>query len=98
MAAALSRNHFAVLKDQLTSSSRRGESLDLIGIRFWTRRRPTSRGLVAARGETSILLAHDPRRLTEAAALDIPGVLSGHTHGGRSCCQGSAPSRAGTFR
>ena len=30
-----------------------------------------------------ILLAHDPRRLTEAAALDVPAVLSGHTHGGQ---------------
>ena len=33
--------------------------------------------------EAAILLAHDPRRLTEAAALDIPAVLSGHTHGGQ---------------
>jgi predicted MPP superfamily phosphohydrolase len=32
---------------------------------------------------TMVLLAHDPRRLTEAAALDIPLVLSGHTHGGQ---------------
>jgi predicted MPP superfamily phosphohydrolase len=32
---------------------------------------------------TVILLAHDPRRLTEAAALDVPAVLSGHTHGGQ---------------
>ena len=32
---------------------------------------------------TVILLAHDPRRLTEAAALKIPLVLSGHTHGGQ---------------
>ena len=31
----------------------------------------------------TILLAHDPRRLTEAAALGIPLVLSGHTHGGQ---------------
>ena len=30
-----------------------------------------------------ILLAHDPRRLTEAAGLKIPLVLSGHTHGGQ---------------
>jgi predicted MPP superfamily phosphohydrolase len=30
-----------------------------------------------------MLLAHDPRRLTEAAALNIPLVLSGHTHGGQ---------------
>jgi predicted MPP superfamily phosphohydrolase len=30
-----------------------------------------------------LLLAHDPRRLTEAASLDVPAVLSGHTHGGQ---------------
>ena len=30
-----------------------------------------------------MLLAHDPRRLAEAAALRIPLVLSGHTHGGQ---------------
>src|SRR5216684_4248037 len=30
-----------------------------------------------------VLLAHDPRRLTEAANLKIPLVLSGHTHGGQ---------------
>ena len=30
-----------------------------------------------------ILLAHDPRRLAEAAELKIPLVLSGHTHGGQ---------------
>ena len=34
-------------------------------------------------GETVILLAHDPRRLTEAAAFNVPAVLSGHTHGGQ---------------
>jgi len=31
----------------------------------------------------AVLLAHDPRRLTEASALNIPLVLSGHTHGGQ---------------
>jgi predicted MPP superfamily phosphohydrolase len=31
----------------------------------------------------TILLAHDPRRLTAAAELGIPLVLSGHTHGGQ---------------
>ena len=34
-------------------------------------------------GPTTILLAHDPRRLTQAAQLDVPLVLSGHTHGGQ---------------
>src|SRR5205814_7470488 len=37
------------------------------------------------RGTTAmtVLLAHDPRRLTEASALGVPLVLSGHTHGGQ---------------
>ena len=32
---------------------------------------------------TVLLLAHDPRRLAEAASLKVPAVLSGHTHGGQ---------------
>jgi predicted MPP superfamily phosphohydrolase len=83
MAAALSRNRFVVLKDQLTRIIVRGEPIDLIGIRFWTRRPADIAHIARRAGETTILLAHDPRRLTEAAALDIPAVLSGHTHGGQ---------------
>ena len=33
--------------------------------------------------DTVVLLAHDPRRLTEASELNVPAVLSGHTHGGQ---------------
>jgi predicted MPP superfamily phosphohydrolase len=83
MPSALVRNQFVVLKDQLTRVTIRGEMIDLIGIRFWTRRPADIARVVRRAGETSILLAHDPRRLTEAAALDIPAVLSGHTHGGQ---------------
>jgi predicted MPP superfamily phosphohydrolase len=83
MPSALTRNHFIVLKDQMTRVSLRGETMDLIGIRFWTRRTTDITRVMKRAGETSILLAHDPRRLTEAAALDIPAVLSGHTHGGQ---------------
>jgi len=83
MPSALARNHFVVLKDQVTRINLRGETLDLIGIRFWTRRVADITRVMKRAGETSILLAHDPRRLTEAAALDIPAVLSGHTHGGQ---------------
>src|SRR5438093_1076584 len=39
--------------------------------------------LVRGAAPMSILLAHDPRRLTEAAGLGVPLVLSGHTHGGQ---------------
>jgi hypothetical protein len=83
MPAALARKGIAVLKDQRTRVIIRGTGLELAGIRFWTRR-PTdiARVLKGATGSI-LLLAHDPRRLVEAAALNVPAVLSGHTHGGQ---------------
>jgi uncharacterized protein len=54
-----------------------------VGIRFWTRKASDIGALVHHSRGTTILLAHDPRRLAEAAALKIPLVLSGHTHGGQ---------------
>lgn len=83
MPAALTRRGIEVLKDARTSRSMRGELVDLVGIRYWTRRLDHIKGIVDGRLGTTILLAHDPRRLSEAAALDIPIVLSGHTHGGQ---------------
>ncbi len=44
-----------------------------------------------------ILLAHDPRRLDEAAALDVPLVLSGHTHGGQVVLPGLGAVAARKF-
>ena len=51
------------------------------------------------------LLAHDPRRITEASALGVPLVLSGHTHGGQVVLPGLGaiaaqkfPIAAGTAR
>jgi predicted MPP superfamily phosphohydrolase len=83
MAAALTGKGFVVLKDQRTQLSIRGETLTLAGIRFWTRRAENiARVLKGAEG-TLLLLAHDPRRLVEAATLKVPAVLSGHTHGGQ---------------
>jgi len=83
MPAALTDKGFVVLKDQRTQLSIRGETLTLAGIRFWTRRAENiARVLKGAEG-TLLLLAHDPRRLVEAANLKVPAVLSGHTHGGQ---------------
>src|SRR5712692_2922149 len=83
MPAALAARGVEMLKDARTRVTINGESLELVGIRFWTKRgidiEPLTRG---AKG-TTILLAHDPRRLVEASALNIPLVLSGHTHGGQ---------------
>jgi uncharacterized protein len=80
---ALSSRGFTVLKDQRTSLTIKGERLDLAGIRFWTRTPREIAGVLSGTGGTTVLLAHDPRRLTEAAALDVQLVLSGHTHGGQ---------------
>lgn len=81
--AALQQRGFEVLRDQRTSLSIKGETLDLAGLRFWTRRPADLARVLGGTSGTTILLAHDPRRLTEAAAFDVQLVLSGHTHGGQ---------------
>jgi uncharacterized protein len=83
MPLALAKNGVQMLKDARTRITINQEPLDLIGIRFWTRRLHDIRTIAQGALPASILLAHDPRRLTEAATLRIPLVLSGHTHGGQ---------------
>ena len=83
MPAALAAKHIQVLKDARTRVEIGGEGLELAGIRFWTRKSSDIARLVARARDTVLLLAHDPRRLEEAAALDVPAMLSGHTHGGQ---------------
>ena len=83
MPAALIRNGVQILKDARTRLTIRNETVDLVGIRFWTKRQSDIAALTRGMAPLTILLAHDPRRLTEAAALNLPLVLSGHTHGGQ---------------
>jgi predicted MPP superfamily phosphohydrolase len=83
MPAALLQQGFSVLRDQRTSLSIKGETVDLAGLRFWTRRPADLARVLSGTSGTTFLLAHDPRRLTEAAAFDVQLVLSGHTHGGQ---------------
>src|SRR5262249_4849228 len=85
MPSALNAHGITVLKDARTRLTIRGETVDIVGIRFWTKRQADIAALMRGAGasHTTILLAHDPRRLNEAAALRIPLVLSGHTHGGQ---------------
>jgi predicted MPP superfamily phosphohydrolase len=83
MPAALGRKGVQVLKDARTRLTIRREPLDLLGIRFWTKKQIDIAALARDIAPATILLAHDPRRLTEAAALNIPLVLAGHTHGGQ---------------
>jgi hypothetical protein len=83
MPAALAKHGAQVLKDARTRLTIHGQAVDLIGIRFWTKRGSDIAALMKGASGLPILLAHDPRRLAEAAALEIPLVLSGHTHGGQ---------------
>jgi uncharacterized protein len=83
MPAALAKNGVQMLKDARTRLTIRNETVDLVGIRFWTKRQIDIADLTRDAAPMTVLLAHDPRRLTEAAALGVPLVLSGHTHGGQ---------------
>jgi predicted MPP superfamily phosphohydrolase len=97
MPAALAKNGVLVLKDARTHLTINGEGIDLAGIRFWTRRMRDIAAVVRGAAGPVILLAHDPRRLTEAAALNIPLVLSGHTHGGQVVLPGLGAIAAQKF-
>jgi uncharacterized protein len=95
--AALEKHGVEMLMDARTRVTVRGEPLDLIGIRYWTRRiadiAKVARGATAA----SIFISHTPMRLAEAAALGLPLMLSGHTHGGQVVLPGLGPIAARGF-
>jgi uncharacterized protein len=97
MPAALTARGVQMLKDARTTITVRGRALDLVGIRFWTRRAADIASLMEGASGTVVLLAHDPRRLNEAAGLKIPVVLSGHTHGGQVVVPGVGPLAAQKF-
>jgi len=84
MPAALTRRGIEVLRNTHTTLHVRGEQLTVAGVDFWVRnaRSAVSRAVGGARAPV-VLLAHDPRRLYEAADLGVGAVLSGHTHGGQ---------------
>jgi uncharacterized protein len=97
MPAALAKRNIEVLRDARTHLTVNGEGLELLGIRFWTRRQRDIGALVRGATAPVILLAHDPRRLAEAANLDIRLVLSGHTHGGQVVLPGLGAIAAQKF-
>jgi uncharacterized protein len=83
MPAALTSNGFTVLRDARTTVMARGERLEIAGIRFWTQRSSDIARILKGSTGPLMLIAHDPRRLKEAAELGVDVVLSGHTHGGQ---------------
>jgi predicted MPP superfamily phosphohydrolase len=97
MPAALEAKGIEVLKDARTRIIIRNEALELAGIRFWTRKLADVMKVIRGATAPVILLAHDPRRLTEAANLAVPLVLSGHTHGGQVVLPGIGAVAARKF-
>ena len=72
MPAALAARGFTVLRDARTQIRVRAEPVDLIGIRYWTRRVEEISRLMRGASPNAILLAHTPARLLEAASLAVP--------------------------
>jgi predicted MPP superfamily phosphohydrolase len=97
MPAALSARGFTVLRDARTRLTIRGETFEIAGIRFWTRRLGDIAYVLRGASPMTMLLAHTPKRLIEAASLSIPVMLSGHTHGGQIVLPGLGPFAAREF-
>ncbi len=83
MPDALEAQGFEVLRDARTRIQIRNETLEIAGLRFWTRKVTEIAGVLRGATSPTIVLAHDPRRLAAAAELDVSAVLAGHTHGGQ---------------
>jgi predicted MPP superfamily phosphohydrolase len=97
MPPALTAKGFVVLRDARTRLTIRGETLDLAGVRYWTRKPSEIAYVLRGAAPNVILLAHTPMRLFEAAALAVPLVLSGHTHGGQIVLPGIGAIAAREF-
>jgi predicted MPP superfamily phosphohydrolase len=97
MPAALAARGFTVLRDARTQIRVRAEPVDLIGIRYWTRRADEISRIMRGASPNAILLAHTPNRLYEAASLAVPLLISGHTHGGQIVLPGVGPVAARKF-
>jgi uncharacterized protein len=97
MPAALARQGIETLADARTHVEIRGERLHLAGLEFWTRSLDRIASVVRGAGTPLLLLAHDPRRIVEAATLGVAGVLSGHTHGGQIVLPGFGAVAARKF-
>jgi predicted MPP superfamily phosphohydrolase len=83
MPAALERQGFTVLRNACTRLVINHERLDVAGIDYWTRRDADVAKVLRGVEAPSVLIAHDPRRLAQAARHNVGLVLSGHTHGGQ---------------
>jgi hypothetical protein len=97
MPAALEKNGVEMLRDARTRITIRNEPIDIIGIRFWTRKMADIARLARGAVPATILIAHTPSRLAEASTLGMPLMLSGHTHGGQVVLPGLGAFAARNF-
>ena len=97
MPAALEAHGIDVLRDARTQLRIKGAALDLAGVRYWTRRAGDIERIVKGASSNLVLLAHNPARLAEASMLEIPLMLSGHTHGGQIVLPGLGAVAARKF-
>ncbi len=81
-----------VLRNERVELTRDGASVDLAGVDDWSARRsgveghrPDLEAALRGRDESRavVLLAHQPKAVSQAAAKGVDLVLSGHTHGGQ---------------
>lgn len=86
-----------VLRDEHVHLTARGEMISLGGVRYWSGKVSDIERTFQRAGGFPILLAHDPRRLTQAAQLGVPLVVSGHTHGGQVVLPGFGAPAAARF-
>lgn len=80
--SALTHHGIRVLREDRLRLQMGGDTVDFIGIGYWTQRAAKIAPLIES-AALPVLVAHDPRRIAEAHALKIPLLLSGHTHGGQ---------------
>jgi predicted MPP superfamily phosphohydrolase len=94
---ALAGSGFVLLRDARTAVVIRGETVDFAGLRYWTHRVADISRVLRGASPSLVLLAHTPKRVIEAAALSVPLVLSGHTHGGQIVLPGLGAIAAREF-
>ena len=95
--AELRRIGVELIRDTWTRLYLGGDRLALAGVDFWTRGPDQIASALRGLSGPSLLAAHDPRRVVEAAALGVGGILSGHTHGGQVVIPGLGAVAARKF-
>ena len=96
--------HIRILRQEAVAIEQAGESFQLIGVDFQTRRRFGPSHTVPqfldgvdklmAPGRLNILLSHNPDTFDRAAELGVDLSLAGHTHGGQAALEFISPELA----